>query len=394
MAISFGSDVILEGKLNFNFPGDWLAFAHQRAKTNKGTRDSMTGIDGYNGWRYGTFPLENGHITWMNESCTNDAHGYTHLFKDSAGNWPFINIRGEIHPVVGVLQVIRWVPPYNGTVKMTGHIAHTNSAAGDGLNVWVATMKAVDVPYVNNIETLHVPTTSVHNNHLTFDTTINVTTNKAIYMVVGANQSDSYDTCDAGWNIQYTSLPADYIATRGTSGYGTPSLRDNLADHIRFTHYLPNFPDGQADNGSGGDLGTSGAGEAKMSYFQNAFRPPSAIRTAKVNDTASGAGSGNGSITVKALNLPSTSTALWFRMAYHISTVGLAEGYDITNRYPGMYAANANLEYTFTGLTGGLYGVGCVITDPTLGVTELDVSQTYLMPGITFVERGLIGYVS
>lgn len=385
MAINFSSDIALKGQLNYNFPGDWAALAYRRTNSSKGyTKAGIAGIDGFKGWRYGTFPLNTGAITWCNENnATTDAFGGTHLFRNTNGDYPFFNLRGEVHPSNGILNVIRWRPPYNGTIRMTGHITDANAGGGDGVNVWVATMKGVDVSYINNIETYHVPVTKVKNSYLTFDTTINVSTSKALYMIVGADTEEGYDTTDCGWNIRYTSIP---------SGFSGSSLRDNLADNTRHTYIMPNFADGQKDDGD--DIENSGSGVAKFSYFNNAFIPPLVVRTALTSDTSTGASSGNGTITCKVIDYPTTDSTVWFRMTAHYSNVGLADHYDVTNKYPGMYASNSNGEYTFSGLTGGIYGFGTVISAPSLGITELDVSQTHLMANLTFVERGLVGYVS
>ena len=383
--IKFSEQVLLRGDLNFNFPGDWNALLYQRHKANKGEVSALAGIDGFKGWRYGSFELQNPDITWYDENDTKDDHGATHLF--GSAHYPFINYKGEIHPGPvdpNVLNVIRWVPPYDGTVRISGFFAHTNSEGGNGVNIWLATMKGVDVVYSNNIETYHVAAQKVEDGYTTWDKTISVSTGKALYLVAGPDSDYGFDTCDVHWNIRYTSVPSDLTDNSGRS------LRDNITDNMRHTYVMPNFAEGQSDDA----LLTAGVDEIKMSYSHNTFIPPSVVRIATTPDTATGASAGNGSITVKVIEYPTTDSIVWFRMTHHISNVDLDYDYDRTNKYPGMYASDANGEYTFTGLTGGIYAFGVVISSGSLGITEFDVTQTHLASANAFVERGLTGYIS
>ena len=112
------------------------------------------------------------------------------------------------------------------------------------------------------------------------------------------------------------------------------------------------------------------------------------VKIAATRDTAGGSTNGNGTLTVKAVNIEQSSWIIKFRMTLHLAFGNAINDYD-SNRYSGSYLANSNNEYTFTGLTGGLYGIGVTVQHPTNGWYK-DISISYIHCHGNFVERALL----
>ena len=398
------------GQFFYRYPGDWYAWINGEGNSSDGT---VTGIDGYKNWRFGYCRNDTRNVTWMNggdlhirdrwaqywmfakNSDTGQDDGADNEGEENYGS-PWISGYGEMHPGmasdgVPIQNVIRWRPPHNGTIRTTGFYFTVHSDTTTGVNFWFAQMNGIDPLATNaNRKVIVKSESSANESFATWDKTMDVTTDDVFYMVLGPASDETSDTTHMNINIWYV----DFASTNsGVPTNSNVSWKKQIEGNARYLICMPNYKD--SDGVLAQTLGRQNLynrGEIKASHYKNSFLSPDTVRTDESKDTATGAGTGNGFITIQALTPPSPDAVIKYKMITHQPSEDLDVNYDITNKWNGTYTTDSQLQYTFDGLTGGLYQVGMLISSQELGFTDYDLSQVMVMPGGVWVERGLVGY--
>ncbi len=379
MALSY-STLARRCDYHYSWPGDWLSLYDSHNPV------PISSVDNYKNWRAGWCYLGYGAntnysaITWLNNSNQSSSHLFANV---SPQVWPFFNVKGEIHPTqehnsthYNRLAVIRWTPPFSGEIRVSGFVQHAQDASrygGDGIALWMYTVNPnTHAPWWGGRQQMIIPdivlqpgTKMYHSFNITFTPNANT----QLYLVVGCRNGSAYDSLLCNIDIRYTNLPST----------STLSLKKSVIDQGRHYNAFPwYFQNNLAWNNnpiSFGDL-------------LNSFTPPNVVRIAGTRDTYSGTTNGNGTLTVKAVNVEQSAWIIRFRMTVHLGVGNSNTGND-TNRYSGTYLANSNNEYTFTQLTGGLYGIGVTVQHPTNGWYK-DISISYIHCSDNYVERNLL----
>ena len=398
------------GELFYRYPGDYNSYLWR-----KGGDQTMVGADGWRGWRYGyckggdrvpiwmdgsdKYIRDNWGPQWMfakpSDTSQSDGTDTDNVHETSYGA-PWISSHGELHPGHSadgqvLINLIRWRPPYNGTIRTTGMYFDADSGEqANGVNVWLALMNGVDPnATIANWKTQVFAENSANETYYIWDQTIEVTTNQVFYLAIGPNSDSSYDTTHLGLNFWYVDFD--------TTNQGAPanidvSLRENLEDHCAHKICLPNYYNGTQNMQALAYKTTTNNGTVKASHYKSSFMAPDLVRTDESRDTKTGAGNGNGFLTIQALNPPSADAVIKYRLNRHISNQGLTLNYDKTNIHPNTVTSDSTLSYTFGSLTGGLYQFAVIINSASLGISNFDTSSSTPAPGGVWVERGLIGY--
>ena len=407
-SISMSQLAIRGGKGTYRFPANWYGYTKRHGET-------AAGVQGWMGWRYGyaTHPGGDQTVTWYNPA-TQARNG--HLFRGNSGVsiFPFMNVRGDVHPMTGMLNVIRWRAGKGGRMRFYGFVSDTNSGGGDGVTFWLAKMKSVDgKANGSNVAEFVIPPTGTQQTAIGgrhFNTVVSMRDGDCFYLVVGPNNESSYDSTNVTWNMYYEDVNFQNTHL---------SLREMTEDMGRYQVVMPNYRPSKPGM-SNRQLGMSGQnlslqnkfsdrGELStipMSQWVDTTFVPEIQRTASSHDTAYYANQGNGMLQVRVAFNP--GGAQWWSSGGTVTSsqlrlINLAppSGVSFINNverdwtYSGAGSGGAKLSAKFDGLVGGLYGVEGKInwTTPNGGSYAMDISDTGDLPGwITFVQRGLTSY--
>lgn len=401
------------GKKTYNFPGNMYGAADRHGFNNDETLE-------FQGWKYGYTTPGTRNVSWYQPS--RDAKN-GHYFRNGT-EYPFINFRGELHPLQNYLNVVRWKAPKAGRVRMYGTCYDANSGGGNGVIVWLGRMAVADGPAnKGNVAEFIVKsqstsdrsitsydgygystTTVVAQEYIQWNKVVDVRKGETFYFVVGPDTDHSYDTTQLNWNMYYESI--NFADTN-------LALREMTEDVGRYQVIMPNYYPGKGQGYQG-----------QLKYFANKFSDRGALSDVKMSDwidstwvpllqrqnmtpdTAYYADRGNGTLDIRAAfhmggaqwwNRGQSGILLssQFRLHNYAPPPGVTlRDYIETDWQSGPQAqGGSSVRTLFRSLIGGLYGVEASFTWKTPNSnTSYSVmlnDDTLLPTGLTFVERGM-----
>lgn len=395
MAIAISTIAKRGGALSFNFPGDFYTGWHKYGSTN-------ASIQGWRDWKYGYWNRGSHKITWHNMGLNRSGHTST-----ASGNisTPWINYRGECHPNPDNGNIIRWRAPRAGKVRMLGQIMDANRAGGDSVAYWVARMKTLDgvVSGSNVSEWVQSPTTGGNAGTYFNKGNISVSRGSCFYMVIGPRNNSSYDTTMIKWSIYYESC-SDLDGLN--LSLGSQTLEMGKYSAIMPRYYVGNKSATWANHGQNykylAKTPTYAAGKGlSFADWQDSTIVPFVHRSNTTRDTHWYASVGNGTLNVNMIFGP--GGAQWWGNATVIRSSMQLYNHNppAIKKWPaGIKEKEANsgtsIAANFSGLVGGLYGVGTVavwkINGREYSWTFTDGAHTVPAASISFVNRGLTAY--